>query len=768
MRLLLGFLAICFSLVCAADPITVRWTGKEDPNPDLVHVLDKIGVKTGLPLSVTDFLLLEQRPLHRSHFVFLVQMAGKVPMRGQSLRIWTTPGGETLQVDARVSAPPSRDAIHAATRNVVLDSRETMEIVRRLVAAHPDDRVIRGVSWQDYWDYGTLVRVVTAKAGHGTHTIVVRLDDGSVVSSEYREFPQSGHDEFSVHALVYPIYEEVDDGAAQILPRIPSDLKYLKPRVPLATTDPYGILKQLRYFESKLDPVLGLTAEGRKQGFWSNAYVKKQAAYLLAALPTRENSWPFGVALEGRYVSISLHPQAPEKFKNLSFKPQPSGNFRPDWRPIQGSAEWEMIPTSAFHGRRLQSPVEGIERPARRLPDHDPASYINDGFDELQVYWAVNQMFDSLRPMGFLDPELSTRPFHAFLYDPDISYRDNAYYTDDTINFTTYSPKNSNMARDNTTIWHELGHGVMDRLMGDHITLADTGGLSEGMADFVAQLVVDDVTQGVDFPGKYAMRIFNKTGFNLTNEVHDDGEAYGGAMNDMLRSALKAQGRQGLVKVTDLTLEAMRLARNHPALTANDWFERMLFSDDLGNPPLRTSGELRPLIIGALAGRNFSLGGAPVARFTLKHGADEVTATGPGSRPNPIPVRIQETETKSFPLSVALLSTAAYSFRYPITVKVQLRGGPLQGAIHWEGEETQPLTQVLASESDVTSRELTVRGKCDEVNRPDGSCVDFAYVQIWNHGETDKPVAKKRFYLRVYPSTPTPTPPQGDEDEDPR
>jgi hypothetical protein len=80
-----------------------------------------------------------------------------------------------------------------------------------------------------------------------------------------------------------------------------------------------------------------------------------------------------------------------------------------------------------------------MARPARRLKNHDPVSYINDGFDELQVYWAINQMFDSLRPMGFTDPELSTRRFNGFLYDPDISMKDNAYYTDDTINFTTHA-----------------------------------------------------------------------------------------------------------------------------------------------------------------------------------------------------------------------------------------------------------------------------------------------------------------------------------------
>src|SRR5205807_5683259 len=144
------------------------------------------------------------------------------------------------------------------------------------------------------------------------------------------------------------------------------------------------------------------------------------------------------------------------------------------------------------------------------------------------------RLFASLQPRGFKDPELSTRPFHAYLYDPDVAMRDNAYYTADTINFTTYSPKELNYARDNTTIWHELGHGIMDRLMGDFIQLADTGGLSEGMADFVAAMVISDVTDNVPFPGYRDFRIVNKTAFFVANEVHDDGEAYGGAMKDFL------------------------------------------------------------------------------------------------------------------------------------------------------------------------------------------------------------------------------------------
>ncbi|MBM6700585.1 hypothetical protein H7U32_09905, partial [Bifidobacterium pullorum subsp. saeculare] len=156
----------------------------------------------------------------------------------------------------------------------------------------------------------------------------------------------------------------------------------------------------------------------------------------------------------------------------------------------------------------------------------------------MQVYYAINQLFDALRPMGFTDPDLAERPFNAFLFNPDIESMDNAFYESDTINFTTYSPNEMNMARDNLTIWHELGHGVMDRLMGEKLDLADTGGLSEGMADFVAQLVVEGSEFGRDFLGRSDQRINNQTGFYLTNEVHDDGEAYGGTMKAFLDAAI--------------------------------------------------------------------------------------------------------------------------------------------------------------------------------------------------------------------------------------
>src|SRR5262249_2719 len=99
---------------------------------------------------------------------------------------------------------------------------------------------------------------------------------------------------------------------------------------------------------------------------------------------------------------------------------------------------------------------------------------------------------------------------------------------------------------------------------------------------------------------------------------------------------------------------------------------------------------------------------------------------------------------------ISMQGSAHYPVTFPLQVKVFLEGGPLQGAIHWKGEESKSIDFTLQSESDVVSVPLTISGKCDFVNREDGTCVDFAYLQVWPTGFT-QPIAKKRFYLRLTP-----------------
>jgi hypothetical protein len=750
------FIIGVFTRDAVATPQSLRWTGQEDRNAELTHILEVIRVKSGIELSITDLVPVEDRALATSQYTMLAQAVAGVPVAGQSIRIWKSlANGDAIQVEARIDKPTHAVAPAVHRMRQAFTSQDTMALVRKAVERRSDDPYVRSIDWNDVWEDGKLVRRVRVKGKHGIHRLTVSLAQRQIIAQTYEEFPQADQaGETSVPVQIYPIYEMVEGVTpVTVLPRIDSELRYLKTLVRRPVEDPYASLRLVHYQDDMWDPLLGLTVAGRKEGYWAMAYIKARAAELLAATPTSENSFSNGgLILDGRYVTVSLNPDIATTFKPLSFTPGLSGQFYPTYRVMADKPDHEeMVPMASLLGRPITSYDDAYNRLARILPDNDPVTYINDGFDELQVYWSVTQLFDSLHSMGFTDPDLSTRPFHAFLFNPDISYRDNAFYTDDTINFTTYSPGSANMARDNSTIWHELGHGVMDRLMGDQIQLADTGGLSEGMADFVAQLVINDVTGGTPFPGKELLRIFNNMGFHLTNEVHDDGEAYGGAMNDLLRAAMSRYGRPGLAKVTDLTLETMRLTRNHPGLTASDWFEHMVFADSLGNSPVRQGGELQALILKALNGRNFTFGNAENAKFTLKNGNDEVTSKGPGSRDNPIQLKLKADETASYTLNASVQDSATYAFKFPVTVRVDFKQGALQGAIHWEGEENNPLTFTLNSASESVSIPLKAYGKCQEINRPDGSCVDYAYVQIWNQGETHKPQAKKRFYLRIHP-----------------
>jgi hypothetical protein len=749
-------------------PLAARWTGKDDANGEFVHVINTLNSRTGTQVDPSDFILYEDTKLATSRFRTYLQTAAQLPIKGRSVRIWTDlKTGSAIQVEALIeSKAAALQLAKKAARFVDQDPdfvrSRTLELARKIVRAHRDDPNVRSITQADEWYKGEVVRYFLIKGKHGLHEIRIQTSTLKVVQKSYTEFPQaervsrlsgsaaltaSSSDEVSVPARVYPIYEETA-GVRQ--ERIITQLRHLKRMVPRVTADPYSSLKIKRYFEEDQDPVLGATSEGQAQGKWSMVSIKNQASLIRSTLPLSENSFANGLILEGRYATVNLHPDA-AKISGLNFTPTISAQFKPVWKELSDGTNVrnEMVPSASYLGRPLMSFDDAFSRPARRLPNHDPASYLNDGFDEVQMYYAIDTLMDSLQGMGFTDPEISTRPFHAFLYDPDVSMRDNAFYTDDTINFTTYSPKALNFARDNSTIWHELGHGIMDRLMGDLLSLNDSGGLSEGMADFVASLVIARVTNGQRFPGQEGFRIVNNTAFFLTNESHDDGEAYGGAMYDLLNAARAKFGEAGTVKVADLTMEAMRLSRNHPALTAPDWFNHLLFADERGNAPLRAPGELSQLIVKALAGRNFAYDPLKAASFALTYDSKPVNAGDVGSRAKPIRVSLRGNETAKYSIQVSAKESADYSLHFPITVKVSFEGAPIQGAIHWIGKEKGAKTYTLKTADDIANIDLEVSGTCDAVNRPDGSCVDYAYVQLIPSGMS-RPIGKKRFYLRVY------------------
>jgi hypothetical protein len=731
---------------------------KAQTSATLEALLAKAIQDTGVQFKTSDFLKVEERELATSKFQMYVQANSLVPVARTAVRIWSDlKSGELILGEMHLNEAAQKSASVLASRfhkakftSTALKSQTLAKAINNLVASevgkHETDGRVLGIKSQDQWSNGDLVRQVEVRGRRGVHLITVSLLKNRVIERSYREFPQSEAFQ-SLHAHVFPMYEEVE-GTGQRLNHEVRELKYISNEVKDGGDSPLGALSGLKLPEGRYNPILAETEIGEMNGLWSEVSLRRKVESVIEGLPTRANG-PSGLLLQGKYATINLHPAVKEAFEGIKFELKPSVNHLVSW--AQGEdGSYVATPVSGLLGKSVESQEELLTRLPQRLANHDPETYINSGFDEVQVYYGVTALMDGLAEMGMTDPELSTRPFHAFLYDPDISMKDNAYYYDNTINFTTYNPGSPNLARDNPTIWHELGHGVMDRLMGAHLGFADSkggyGGLSEGMADFLALLVVEQQTNGETFPGKEDFRIMNQIGFYLTNEFHDEGEAYGGAMGDMLTKVLETEGRKGLHGLTDLTLEAMRLTRNHPALSARSWFEHMIYADELGSE-VRSPGQYRTIINEALAARNFAFAnGFKAAAMTVTFGDQELTNESPASREKPL-TPCGEDEV-AFDLKVKLSAGDAQFITFPATVKVEFKKGALQGAIKWVGEESNPTVYQVASAEELLTIPVRASMECETVNQPDGSCKDYAYLQVFNEGDA-KPRAKKRFYLKL-------------------
>lgn len=721
-------------------------------------MLEKANAETKVVFADTDFYLIEDRELATSRFQMYVQHSQQVPVTQTAIRIWSDKSTKELILAELHLSEETKKAQKLLAQKFkkarfskgALNSKQLSLAITKLVSTEiakhdTDDRVI-SMKFTDQWVNGDLVREVEVRGRRGVHRISVSLLKNRIIEKHYMEFPQSEQFQ-TVKANVYPIYEEVEH-TGEKLPFEVRDLKFISTAIPDGGETPLAEFRGVKFSETKYHPVLAETEVGRSYDFWSEATLRRRIEKSVSLFPVKANNFETGLLLQGKYATINIHPGA-RAFADINFPLKPSVNHQINWTKV--GEEYEATPISGLYGKLITSEQSLLNLLPERLPDHDPVAYINSGFDEVQVYYGVTVLMDALADMGFEDAELSTKPFHAFLYDPDISMKDNAYYYDNTINFTTYNPGTPNLARDNPTVWHELGHGVMDRLMGPHLGFADSkggyGGLSEGMADFVAKIIVEHQTSGAEFPGKNDFRIMNSTGFYLTNEFHDEGEAYGGAMNDMLAGVISHEGREGLFDFTDLTLEAMRLTRNHPALSPKSWYEHMLYADALGSE-VREPNQFKDLIEKALVKRNFSFDPAfkPAAmKVTFENG--ELTNSSDASRDKPL-VECGLDGTVAHDLKVELTPGDADFIKFPATVKVEYKKGALQGAIRWVGEETNPTVYTINSASEVLSLPLRASMDCETVNQPDGSCKDYAYLQVFGAGEA-KPVAKKRFYLKL-------------------
>ena len=721
-------------------------------------MIDKANTETQVKFEEADFYLIEDRILATSRFQMYVQQSQQIPVAKTAIRIWSDKtSNDLILAEMHLSEEMKQDEKILASKYLKAKfspfaikskklSLSISQLAAKEISKHATDNRVIAMKFTDQWSKGDLVREVEVRGRRGIHHLSVSLLRNTVLENSYREFPQSERFQ-TIQANVFPIYEEVE-ATGEILPYQVKDLKFISSNIPDGGANPLSIFDDVKFSENSYNPLLAETKAGELNGLWSEASIRRKVVDSVSKFPLKMNNFEDGMLLQGKYATINLHPSAID-FKGINFPLKPSVNHMVSWINVEG--DYFAKPLSGLYGKVILSEEELLNRLPERLPDHDAVSYINSGFEEVQVYYGVTVLMDALAEMGFEDPELSTKPFHAFLYDPDISMKDNAYYYDNTINFTTYSPTQPNFARDNPTVWHELGHGVMERLMGAHLGFADSkggyGGLSEGMADFVAKIIIEHQTSGTEFPGMNNFRIINNTGFYVTNEMHDEGESYGGAMNDMLMAVIKKSGREGLYDFADLTLEAMRLTRNHPSLSARSWFEHMLYADTLGSE-VREMGQFKAIIENSLVKRNFSFSREfKPSTMTITFENGELTNSSEASREKPLS-ECGVNGVVSHDLKLELRSGDAKFIRFPAIVKVEFQKGALQGAIKWGGEETNPTLYTINSEDEVLNIPLRASMECENVNQPDGSCKDYAYIQVYNN-DGIKPVAKKRFYLKL-------------------
>jgi hypothetical protein len=752
-RGLLHFAAVSWVLFICQIGLSeqARLVVKDNIQPDFESVLTEIKHRTNLDnLTAAMFQLGERRELTGSVYYRYDQVHKSIAVERNSIRIWLTPDEKKLllaeaQVENPAAVAPQAEFVDLRlARRSLQGWRDQAEAAARAALRHHFDNSIRSIESSVSWQQQKLMVTVKLKARRGLHRLLYQITEEGLVpqGSSYRSYPSS--DTFSIEADLYPIYEEYQ---GELLPRQRVTLKHLEPQVPYFANNPFAGLQQRRYFEDKMDKTKASTPEGRKEGYWSTEQLRSEAASQVASPLLRPNGFDSGLLLHGKYVSINLHPLAAQG-NAIPLRPDRgySPGFHLRWQYDAASGAWEVIPDGSPWGHRFKSQEEIFAMQNIRDPHHDYRTYMALGFDELQVYYAATLFYEQLHELGLTDPELSTRPMTAYLYDPAVDSMDNAFYDADTINFTTYPPQALNLARDNTTVWHEMGHGFMDRLMGSQLNLAGPGGLSEGVADFFAEIGLRHGHYHDNFPGWNARRILNSIGFFLTNEVHDDGEPYGGVLADLLFTLCREQGDEtGLKKSADLVFAAMRFSRDHPELSEQNWYENLLYADELGHDPVRQPGELREAITQSFQRRNFSPRPAERLQFTLENQGEAVEAGKRGSRDTPIELTFGANETAhTYPVTVRF---SAGSTPGPYTIEVDYKTGALQGAIHWQGED-EPVQRIAVTAASATlPLHLTPTATCDTINTGDGSCSDYVYIKLLD--SQNRVVGKKRFYVKI-------------------
>jgi Zn-dependent metalloprotease len=182
----------------------------------------------------------------------------------------------------------------------------------------------------------------------------------------------------------------------------------------------------------------------------------------------------------------------------------------------------------------------------------------NEKFEQVMVYYHINQTQEYIQKLGFTDVNNESQDFSVDTYAGD-----NSFYDPSTDMITT-GEGGVDDAEDAEVIWHEYGHAIQDDVVPGFGESEQAGAIGEGFGDYWAVTNSVPVSNGFNLPcvmdwdatsyttdEPHCLRRTDgtKTTDDIDGEVHDDGEIWSRALWDIHQSL-------GRTKANKLILEA--------------------------------------------------------------------------------------------------------------------------------------------------------------------------------------------------------------------
>jgi hypothetical protein len=540
----------------------------------------------------------------------------------------------------------------------------------------------------------------------------------------------------SIDAEVYPVYEEtaIWDSKSETMSlkkAIPEKIKLEGVNdIVLASLSPY-FSEFVGEYNEELNTTYHPEARG-KPGAWNDEDLEQS---LKVESPSRMQLPYNQKILESEYISVLVHPSSANLLDSTRhFYPLPHVsmiNKEQVWYTVIGeSVYYPPIASNSNHS-------------AVRDPQHDLKNMINNPTDAIHVFQATNQFFQTLKAQSFnefKDEELKVR---AYLYNQDSFYKDNAFYTKGTINFTTYSPELPNFARDKRVIWHELGHSIFDKLA-DYVSGQKGNGQNEGFSDFISHFVFRARGFSEDYPYYKSERIYSEAIFNIANQVHDDGEAFGGTLKDILEEKIKSDGPAAFPKTLELVFTTLKFIRGSIKMSEQEFFHTMGLVDNIPTQT-REAGEFAQIISDVLQKRNFSLMDSEQTTLEVKINGMEASVRGDGSYNYPFKFKENPNATHEITLSLKLIEKKAFAVPYPYQMSLRFQ---TNNSRILDIESLSPKDKMIYDKDDSIQFKFLFKPVCLEYNLNSSSCRSAVRVEM-NRPNQEQVFGRRRFFIQV-------------------